>query len=146
MSELDGSTMSSVDQVLAGGGKVFPHLRWCGVYFLCIDDRVMYVGQSTDVSARIASHYRKKPHFSSALLIRCAQKDRHRIEEEWIDRLKPEWNSNGPTGKVRHRRKWLRKKHNYPPHRPNGQRKNPILIKIPENPLAVSLMSVTSCD
>lgn len=67
-----------------------------GVYFLCEDGKVNYVGQSKDIKARIRTHRREKSKpFESVFGIKLPQEQLVRIEGMFITLLCPKYNMNG---------------------------------------------------
>jgi hypothetical protein len=72
----------------------------CGVYFLVAGERIVYVGQSTDIHERVHAHRRTKPRFDRVIAIPVADTARgsfrvhDTIERVLIDALSPEWNGN----------------------------------------------------
>lgn len=73
-----------------------------GIYFLCLGDEVVYVGQSVSPANRISGHIDKE--FDRVLFLPWPRDDLDRIESAWIDMLKPRLNrspgairSLGPT-------------------------------------------------
>jgi hypothetical protein len=68
-----------------------------GVYFLCDNDQVVYVGQSIDVGSRTRQHTDKE--FSRAFCLPCPMEDLNRVEAAFIALLRPKYNvgkkSNG---------------------------------------------------
>jgi hypothetical protein len=67
-----------------------------GVYFLCLGDEVVYVGQSINIFARIGSHRADKV-FDRAYWIPVPQSNLNAVEGTFIDLLKPRLNGAGPT-------------------------------------------------
>jgi hypothetical protein len=63
-----------------------------GVYFLCKDQEVVYVGQSGDVLRRIDEHGDSKD-FDSVLLISVPEHLLSEAEQYWIERIKPRLNA-----------------------------------------------------
>lgn len=61
-----------------------------GVYFLCDNDEVVYVGQSIDVGSRIRQHTDKE--FSRAFCLPCPEEDLNRVEAAFIALFKPKYN------------------------------------------------------
>jgi hypothetical protein len=61
-----------------------------GVYFLCDNDEVVYVGQSIDVGSRIRQHTDKV--FSRAFCLPCPEEDLNRVEAAFISLFKPKYN------------------------------------------------------
>lgn len=84
--------------------KGLVHLRirglCSGVYFLCLDGIVVYVGQSNSITTRIADHVKqtktcsKFKTFDHELIyfIRCPESELDETEQFWIRRLKPKYN------------------------------------------------------
>lgn len=68
-----------------------------GVYFLVRDLSVVYVGRSVDVKNRVAAHAREGKEFNDVLVLPCQRDVLGVLEEEWIDRLKPEYNLKMPS-------------------------------------------------
>jgi hypothetical protein len=72
-----------------------------GVYFLCHNDEVVYIGQSVNVFSRVGSHAGQKT-FSYAFFVPVAKSDLTFVELSLIQALKPKYNKtsfNGPCGK-----------------------------------------------
>lgn len=70
----------------------------CGVYFLCRQGQVVYVGQSVDVLSRVGQHrIDKTKTFDTAFFVPCRQCDLNTLERELIDRLMPEYNADPAT-------------------------------------------------
>lgn len=75
-----------------------PWAKCSGVYFLTRGNRVVYVGQSTNVFHRVASHTSSKQ-FDSMAWVPCDPSSLDRLESLYIHVLKPELNANtGPAG------------------------------------------------
>ena len=66
-----------------------PANRTSGVYFLMLDDEVVYVGQSVDVLGRISRHKRDGKEFDSFSYILCEEGDLNRLEALYITVLMP---------------------------------------------------------
>ena len=66
-----------------------PAIHPPGVYFLCHENKVVYVGQSTNPSARIAQHQADKV-FDRVFLI--PTNDLDTVEYEYIRKLRPKYN------------------------------------------------------
>ena len=67
-----------------------------GVYFLCKDDKVDYVGQSKDIKERIRIHRKeKRKSFDSIFALKLPQELLLKIEETFIVLLCPKYNNNG---------------------------------------------------
>jgi hypothetical protein len=65
----------------------------CGVYFLIKDEQVVYVGQSINITQRIAEHTKTKD-FDTFTYVQCKREDLNRIEALYITKLKPKYNYN----------------------------------------------------
>lgn len=66
-----------------------------GVYFLCNNDRVMYVGQTTNLWGRIGSHLRdKRREFDSVFFLSVPQSRLDEVESAFIEILTPPQNKN----------------------------------------------------
>lgn len=79
-------------------GKLFllDGLFAVGVYFLVYYDEVVYVGQSTNVTARIATHRNDGSKiFDRAFLLPVPQSELLTVESAFIKALKPKYNGNG---------------------------------------------------
>ena len=70
--------------------RALPHRQFCGVYFLILDGKVIYIGQSMDVKKRIRQHFEKR--FDSFACIPCAMEDLERLEGAYMNLLKPPQN------------------------------------------------------
>ena len=62
----------------------------CGVYFLVKGKRVVYVGQSVQISARLADHSKNKD-FDSYAFIRCDKEKLNVLESLYIHALSPKY-------------------------------------------------------
>ena len=62
-----------------------------GVYVLRWQGRVMYVGQSIEVFSRLGQHSRRIM-YDEVFFVRCEKGELNSIEQELIDKLKPELN------------------------------------------------------
>lgn len=66
-----------------------------GVYFLCDGDEVVYVGQSTNIPARIGTHIHHRARTFDHDRVFCLGVPRghlDRVEAELIDQLRPKYN------------------------------------------------------
>lgn len=86
--------------------RVVPGLRkpnvdmeiYCGVYFLCQDDEVVYVGQSNHVLARMVSHQKEgRKKFNRLYCIDVDLDQLSFVERQWIDHLLPRYNADAKT-------------------------------------------------
>jgi hypothetical protein len=65
--------------------------RICAVYFLIQDAEIVYVGYSTDLTARLASHAKSKK-FDSYAHIACSMENAIWLEKLYIAKFKPRLN------------------------------------------------------
>ena len=63
-----------------------------GVYFLILDERVVYIGQSVDVHCRISEHKRRGRKFSRFFILSVPHESLDEIEAKYIVLLRPEGN------------------------------------------------------
>lgn len=61
-----------------------------GVYFLCLGNEVVYVGQATKVGARVGAHFDKE--FDRVYYISCRESELTDYEGAFIYHLKPKLN------------------------------------------------------
>lgn len=66
-----------------------------GIYFLCVGDRVVYVGQSVCPAARVAQHLASGKVFDRAFVYPCLPEHLNLLEGFLIRSLVPEHNGNG---------------------------------------------------
>lgn len=66
-----------------------------GIYFLCVADRVVYVGQSVCPAARVAQHLASGKVFDRAFVYPCLPEHLNLLEGFLIRSLDPEHNGNG---------------------------------------------------
>jgi len=83
-----GVPFACLEEIWAGRQKWTPK---CGVYFLFKEDKVVYVGQSINVAARISQHSGSKD-FDSFSVLLCDQSKLDLLEGLYIRLLKPELN------------------------------------------------------
>lgn len=67
------------------------HALWSGVYFLCKETEVVYVGQSIVVAGRVGAHMGDKD-FDWAFCMRVPRSDLDFVEGEFIRALRPKYN------------------------------------------------------
>jgi hypothetical protein len=65
----------------------------CGIYFLIKDQSVVYVGQSINITQRVAEHTKTKD-FDTFTYVQCKRENLNQIEAMYITRLKPKYNYN----------------------------------------------------
>jgi hypothetical protein len=87
----------------------------CGVYFLILDSKVVYVGQSVNIPSRISQHRQDKgKEFDKYHYIECDERDLDEVEQFYIRKFKPSQNKKlygSQTLKVARRDKpviWLK--------------------------------------
>lgn len=68
-----------------------------GIYFLCFNGEVVYVGQSVQAASRIKQHIHTKV-FTEAYFLAWPRDDLNRIEGALIRSLRPRLNGQTPTG------------------------------------------------
>lgn len=65
----------------------------CGVYFLCLGNEVVYVGQSTNVMARFQTHCQERRNqFERIFFIRVPFCNLNEVERRFIESLQPKLN------------------------------------------------------
>jgi hypothetical protein len=75
-----------------------PFKPMCGIYFLIKEKKVVYVGQSVNVPARVASHFHdKQKSFENVAIIECHPDQLDVWETLYIHLLRPEQNGKGNT-------------------------------------------------
>jgi hypothetical protein len=74
---------------------VLPGARKTGVYFLVKDGELKYIGQSTDIEARIYNHRWRE--FDSWHSIACEPGELKTLERAYIDKFLPPWNRDSET-------------------------------------------------
>ena len=92
---LDGDTWS---EPLDGWDAPLREVR-CGIYALWHRGVTLYVGQSTNLRSRLASHLERRP-FTVAFVVPCEPVELNRVEREAIGRLDPPWNRVGRSGRA----------------------------------------------
>jgi hypothetical protein len=73
----------------------------CGVYFLIDDDKVMYVGKSVDIHARLIEHRRSGKVFERWHWIPCPREALDDLERSYLDTFLPKWNLDTETRRKR---------------------------------------------
>lgn len=82
-----------------------------GIYFLLLNNKVVYIGQTKNLKQRISSHKGKKK-FDSFRVFPCNVEKLLMYERRWIVKFQPEYN--------------IRKKNK------SNKRKSPLTIRIPK--------------
>jgi hypothetical protein len=81
------AALLSIDELLA-----LPS-AWIGIYFLIFEGSIQYIGQSSDVHARIKEHTRaKRVKFDRAVWIECDVADLDYLEASYIKQCRPPLN------------------------------------------------------
>ncbi len=97
--EMQRLSMNLTDRILLSEKEIVecsaqaPHL--VGVYFLVKGERVVYVGQSTNILTRIATHQQAKD-FDRFAFVPCAREDLDVLESLYIHGLRPAMNGRYP--------------------------------------------------
>lgn len=66
-----------------------PAANFTGIYFLILNQEVVYVGQSVDVLGRISRHKREGKQFDSYSYILCAPEKLNTLEAQYITAFMP---------------------------------------------------------
>jgi len=74
-----------------------------GVYFLCFEDDIVYVGQSTKVASRLACHQENKV-FDRVFVLPVLKDSLLEVEATFIELLRPKYNHNKEGKLIRPRR------------------------------------------
>jgi hypothetical protein len=85
---------------IAGLYEITPEIRRTGIYFLCRDSQVLYVGQSVNAVARISEHVARGVAFDAVFFLPCPAEDLNKIERAFIRYLKPPMNRMCYTGEL----------------------------------------------
>jgi hypothetical protein len=75
--------------------NAMPWTGQVGIYFLVRQGKVVYVGQSVNVAARVAQHHDKD--FDSVTIVECDRKVLDVLESLYIHFLRPPLNGNTPS-------------------------------------------------
>lgn len=90
------------DNLLLGEREILRLARFspsCGVYFLIAANQIVYVGQSTDIHARVSQHRRQWKSFDSYTYIPCQASQLLDLERHYITAFRPRMNISGvPNG------------------------------------------------
>jgi hypothetical protein len=81
--------------VAASGACADTATCWTTGYFLCDGDEVVYVGQSSCISARLGTHIMegvKKFDHDRVFFLPCPIESLNLIEQHYIETLKPKYN------------------------------------------------------
>jgi hypothetical protein len=88
------------DLELAGFFKVY-----CGVYFLCQDKELVYIGQSTNIITMVGSHLNRRTVFDRVMFIEVEPKSLGLVSAALVRHLKPSGNAMFASGNMRTRSK-----------------------------------------
>lgn len=73
-----------------------------GIYFLCRNKKIVYIGQAINIAGRICSHLtEKRKEFDSCFFICCPVNKLNEIEGSLITHYKPEYNKTALNGSWR---------------------------------------------
>jgi hypothetical protein len=64
------------------------------IYFLCLDDRIVYIGQTINLQGRLTAHVLEK-NFDRIFFFECAAEDLNTVEATLIEYYDPEYNRAG---------------------------------------------------
>lgn len=91
-----GRILSALREIPYGADEIIrsaiPAFTVCGIYFLIRDDRIIYVGQSTNIYRRVARHIDDGKKFDRFSVVSCPKEDLDRIERMYITALYPDEN------------------------------------------------------
>jgi hypothetical protein len=91
-----GWSLLSKDEIVK---RSLPYGGFSGIYFLIKDSRVVYVGQSTNVYARIDKHGTKD--FDAYAYVPCRRENLDAMESRYIHLLRPPQNAVLKDGSMR---------------------------------------------
>lgn len=101
---LDPDLLALVPTSIASirGLNIFDPSLFVGIYFLCLKSEVVYVGQSTNIVARIFSHMRDAvKEYDSVYFLRVPASQLDEVENRFIRTLKPAYNKTGKFADVK---------------------------------------------
>ena len=80
--------------------KIFDPCLFVGIYFLCLKSEVVYVGQSTNIAARVSSHATQAvKEYDAVYFLRVPAAQLDEVEKRFIRTLKPLYNRTGKPSK-----------------------------------------------
>ena len=85
---------------ISGLKDISGELMRSGIYFLCRDSALLYVGQSVNVAQRIVEHFRRYE-FDAVFFLPWPADDLNRLEAALIRHLRPPLNGKGANGTMR---------------------------------------------
>lgn len=81
------------DKTVYIGGRNNPHIKNRGVYFLCFDGTVVYIGSSSNVWARIGKHmHEQKKKWDEWFYVQC--ENYLEVESQLIKAMHPKYNQH----------------------------------------------------
>ena len=92
-------TLSGLKQM--AGDRLFEvkNVSVCGIYFLCKEDSIVYVGQSISIYSRVYEHKKSGiKDFDSVFAIPCEKEKLSKVESAFIYLLKPKYNWSRTLG------------------------------------------------
>jgi len=92
--KMTGKTLHTETEIVAVSE---PYKIMCGVYFLVSNDRVVYVGQSVNIPARVAQHKTSGKTFDRVAFVECEKEWLNVLESLYIHVLRPLLNGDSNT-------------------------------------------------
>ena len=92
--KMTGKTLHTETEIVAVSE---PYKIMCGVYFLVSNDRVVYVGQSVNIPARVAQHKTSGKTFDRVAFVECEKEWLNVLESLYIHVLRPSLNGDSNT-------------------------------------------------
>jgi hypothetical protein len=74
------------------GLRELPTGLFCGIYFLTLNNEVVYVGQSIDIPSRVTNHRISKKTFDRVFFLRVPADHLLEVEKNFIKTLNPKYN------------------------------------------------------
>lgn len=74
----------------------------CGIYFLCIKGKIVYIGKTTDLANRLMQHKRQLMEYDAFRFIACQESKLDEYEVRWIKKFKPCFNTKHTTEKKKY--------------------------------------------
>ncbi len=88
--------MTRKDLLGLHGIKELTRQPLCGVYFLLAGDEIVYIGQSRNIEARVASHKSVLKYiapFDTVLYVECERKELNKLESQYMQKYSPTLNT-----------------------------------------------------
>jgi predicted GIY-YIG superfamily endonuclease len=67
-----------------------PFRQQCGIYFLIRDNKIIYIGQSVNIPARIVNHTKKN--YTHIFCLECDESELDILERKYLQKFHPELN------------------------------------------------------